>query len=100
MSSRWEDVENRRWTVGRLRAELSNLPDDMPLLVNVSIHEFGAAYGDDPDGFVPLVVTDGGFLVDVPDEDGIDRPLGIFSLETELGDDSQLVYRLDPEGQD
>jgi len=84
-------VEPRRWTAGRLRADLRGLPDDMPLLVNVGVECPGQEVG----GFIPLVVVDGGFTVS-GDENGPpeDEILRIYNIETEPVDpsDGRLVW--------
>jgi len=75
----FDRVESERWTVGRLRSELTNLPEEMPLLVNVSVE----MPGEDGAGFIPLVVTNGGFGVTAEIEPGEEQILASYSIETE-----------------
>ena len=94
---KWEEAEARRWTVGRLRADLEGLPDDLPLLVNVSIWDEDSGEGDPSTGFIPLLVVDGGFTVGDGGEDG-SRPielslLSIYNIETDIGPGGdRLIY--------
>ncbi|HEU5267968.1 MAG TPA: hypothetical protein VFU35_14765 [Jatrophihabitans sp.] len=86
----FDRVELSRWTVGKLRSELANLPEDLPLLVNVHVEEPSEA----GDGFIPLVITGGGFGV-LPGEDGQeDEILPIYNIETEPVDraDGRLIW--------
>ena len=87
----FDRVESERWAVGRLRNELANLPEDMPLLVNVSID---VPSEDGPAGFIPLVVTNGGFGVTAEIEPGEEEILAIYSIETEPVDpaDGRLIW--------
>jgi Family of unknown function (DUF6225) len=83
-------IEPTRWTVGKLRSDLDKLPDDMPLLVNVSVE----SPGDPNPGFIPLVVTGGGFGVLPPNAAGDESILPIYNIETEAVDpaDGRLIW--------
>jgi hypothetical protein len=68
-----------RWSLGQLHHELSDLPADMALLVNVHVEVPGEAAG----GFIPLTVVGGGFGV-IPGENGADdEVLPIYNIDTE-----------------
>jgi hypothetical protein len=68
-----------RWSLGQLHHELSDLPADMAMLVNVHVEVPGEA----GTGFIPLAVVGGGFGV-IPGENGAeDEILPIYNIDTE-----------------
>ncbi|WP_298795638.1 DUF6225 family protein [uncultured Pseudonocardia sp.] len=81
-----DDDPYNGWTVGRLRRELDGLPDDIPLLVNVSVR----IPGEDGTGFLPLAITEAGFTVSDASAQPESEIMRIFNIDVE--DDEGMIY--------
>lgn len=92
MDSHEENVFEKRWTVGDLRAALEHVRDDTPLLMNASPvrgiicdPKTMAMTHRDREGFVPLVLVGADLHI------GVRGELTYLELDGQMADGSSLV---------